>query len=658
MKTFLLLATCLASSALVAQQIGDFPYGNVTLQDLKMTSYARDTSANGVYLAEFGHSYFDPDDDNNLIFYYHGVIKILRSKGLEEADFGIRLHHDGQYFEQLANVQGTTYNLVDGQIVQTPLELKDIFTQKLSDHTDRKTFTMPDVRPGSVIEVTFTVKAPFVFSYNFRGWTFQADIPKVYSEYWATIPPFMEYNISVKGFLKLDKNEQSIVKRCNLMGSEPVDCSRFDLAMSDIPAFVEEKNMTAPSNFISTVNFELSAQHLLGGAVKRFTETWKDVENDLNRSSDFGQQLRRGKDLGDAITDLVRGHKDTLERANLVFEFIKKNFKWDGVDGFYSQNGIKKAFSDGEGNVGDINLSLVAALRFAGVNAQPMLLSTRENGLPTDLHPVLSDFNYVIAIFSYKRHNYLLDATDHDIGFGMIPVRCLNGRGRVFTDDGSYWYNLWPPVDAREIYVLALQMTPDGNFKGTISSRLQGYAAYDKRKEIESFSGRSDYAKHLASALPGGVVTNDSVQNVDDPDQPILESYDVEFNGPGDLTLPTTVFNPFLVDRLTDNPYKLQQRLYPVDLGRPQEETINVQLDLPENFQPANLPDGINIALPGGTAQFVCNAKMIGNKLNLTYSLALKKSVYTSDEYQGLKEFYSRIVQLEGTDIILKKTSN
>jgi hypothetical protein len=57
--------------------------------------------------------------------------------------------------------------------------------------------------------------------------------------------------------------------------------------------------------------------------------------------------------------------------------------------------GVKKAYKDKTGNVAEINLMLTAMLRYAGLNANPVLVSTRSNGIA--IFPNRTAFNYVIA---------------------------------------------------------------------------------------------------------------------------------------------------------------------------------------------------------------------------------------------------------------------
>jgi hypothetical protein len=68
-----------------------------------------------------------------------------------------------------------------------------------------------------------------------------------------------------------------------------------------------------------------------------------------------------------------------------------------------------KAYKDKTGNVAEINLMLTAMLRYAGLNANPVLVSTRSNGIA--MFPNRTAFNYVIAavegVYIIRRFRYL-----------------------------------------------------------------------------------------------------------------------------------------------------------------------------------------------------------------------------------------------------------
>ena len=74
-------------------------------------------------------------------------------------------------------------------------------------------------------------------------------------------------------------------------------------------------------------------------------------------------------------------------------------------------------------------------LRYAGLNANPILVSTRSNGIP--LFPTTDGFNYVIAGIEVQDAVILLDATERNSFPNILPNRALNWMGRLVRKDGS-----------------------------------------------------------------------------------------------------------------------------------------------------------------------------------------------------------------------------
>jgi hypothetical protein len=286
-RFLLLFISISASSALQAQ---DFTYGAATLDELRMTRYDLDTSASALVLKEFGDAFISGGDGYHLIFKHHVRMKIFRKGGIGQADIEIPLYiHDNNRFERITNLKASSFNIENGRIREEVLSEKDIFTEVRNEHRTAKKFAIPNVKVGTVIEYTYTLESPFVF--NFRDWEFQSDIPKRESEFRASIPAIYVYNITLRGYLKLDKNESKLVANCigrsGMYAPKSADCSLLEFGMKNIPAFVEEDYMTAKKNFLSAIRFELSEVRHFDGRVDKITREWKDAEEELRREHKF-----------------------------------------------------------------------------------------------------------------------------------------------------------------------------------------------------------------------------------------------------------------------------------------------------------------------------------------------------------------------------------
>ncbi len=635
-----------------AAQAGDFPFGQVSLAELNMTVYEKDTTAVAVVLNEFGYAYFD-SRDHTILMDYHVRIKILRQPGLDLANFSLPLykyaHLSRLNTDVIRNVKASSFRTGPGGIVESKLVPKNVMTER-NEHYDLKKFAIPNVVEGSVIEVSYQIETPYIF--NFREWNFQREIPKVRSEYWASIPAYYRYNVSLVGFLQLSKNESDVIKNCF---PSNIACSIQKFAMENIPAFVEEDFMTAKSNFISAIRFELKEIHHRTGSVDRITKEWKDVENELRQDSRFGGQLRRGENIMDKnLTASITAEADQMVRAKGVYDYIVRHYEWNGLNGKYCEQGIRKAFEAKSGNVGDINVSLIAALRYAGLEADPVILSTRSNGYVTELFPSLSDFNYVIARLVIDGKTYLLDATDPLMPFGMIPFHCLNGRGRVIGDRESSWLDIKAPALFRQTNFITLTFKEDGGLTGTIRNTYVGYDAVDRRRLIYSFDSRDAYKADVSRKMGSAVITAIDLQNLEDVSEPLVEVIDVELSGFNGTTA-RLLMNPFLFNKPLSNPFKSAERLYPVDFGANIDERITIVLEFPEEIDLVNIPEDVGLSLPNDGGLYMLRSQREAGKVSIVSWLNTKKPVYTHQEYFYLRELFSRIVQVQNTDLIFVK---
>jgi hypothetical protein len=646
---YCVLLFCLIANISLAQD-GDFPWAKLNYRDLELKSYQKDTSAAALVLNEFGKAYFENGGDYNLIFDYHVKIKIFKKEALKYADLEIALNKSGLSVEKLRSLEALSFTVENGQIREEKVDVRKVFTEQVNKNWDLKKIAIPNVRVGSVIEFKYTIESPFI--YNFKTWEFQSEIPKLSSEYWAIIPANYLYNITLKGYHQLSTNTSKLELGCYSVGANKSDCARFIYGMKNIPAFVEEEYMTAKSNFLSAINFELSEYRYFDGRVDKKTKQWRDAEIELKRHSDFGQQLKKvdGK-IKDDVIRLIATETDPLLKAKKIFYHIAQNFQWNGRYGMLTDNGVKKAFEDKIGNVADINFMLIGALDLAGIAADPVILSTRENGVPIDLYPVLSDFNYVIARIMIDGKQYLLDATDPFHPFGLIPERCLNGKGRVMANKESFWIDLNAPDKARKIANFNLKIS-EGVLSGEMITTYIGYEAVKQRKEIYKHEQKK-YIENVSQAL-GIEVNKFEIENFEEIEKPLAVKMNISVEA-YDQRAQDFLFNPFLMDKQKENPFKSTQRLYPVDFGSPREFTTTLNLEFPSEFMLMNQPEKVALSLPNSGGRFMLESQLIGNKLVMNNVLTINRTVFLSQEYHYLKELYSRIIQAQNEDLIFRK---
>lgn len=656
LKTYLTSAFFLLLHGYLHAQ--DFNFGSLMPDDLKLTKHDLDSFSNAAVLNEYGKAYMVYDDgkgSTDLIFEYHARIKIFNRAGYENADIIIPLYNDesGEWKDELTDLKAVTINLVDGRVISTPLDKGQVFKEKASRYRTNMKFTFPDLRDGSIVEYSYRLRSPDIF--NFRTWQLQEGIPKVASTFEAIIPALYTYNATLRGPLALTVQDAKLDRGAFRIAGRDIDCSRMTYGMRNIPAFIEEDYMTAATNFKSAIYFELSDIYKLNGANIKITKEWRDVDRELMTHPDFGGQLKRDNVFEKILPSVLEGSTDDLSKAKAMYRYIQRNIKWNRYLGKYSENNIKNALERRTGNIGDINLALVTALRAAGLDAEAVILSTRENGVVNDVHPVLSDFNYVVAKVNIGGDYHLLDASDPLLPFGLLPLHCINGKARVVpSKKPSYWIEPRAAIRSVTQYLFTGELQPDGTLRGELKIRSQGYAAHQKRREMANYNSVEEYVEHVDEIQTDFDLLKGEVSGLDAIDEPLTETFDLEKKLYDSLSASAFFFNPFFLHRIGKNPFNLDERTYPVDMGTASEQRVALRIKLPGGYILKSKPDDYALALENNGGRYLTKSELLGDTFSFSQLLSLNQAVYPPESYFALKEFFSRIIQQEKIDIVFQ----
>ncbi|MFD1613665.1 DUF3857 domain-containing protein [Gelatiniphilus marinus] len=622
----------------------------VSLNELKMTSYEKDSTANALVLFEHGNSYID-NNDYTLKTEEKRKIKILNREGFNKANVTIYLYNNDNRKEKVKNIVATTYNLVNGKVTTTKLKEVDIFEEKYNDNYTLVKFALPNIKEGSVINYSYTIQSPFKFKY--KGWAFQSDIPKLYSEYNTSIPANWEYNVKLVGGKKLFKNEQDIKKNC-LSGSRgaSADCTISTYAMKDVPAFIEEDYMTSKSNYLARIEYELKIFKDFEGNINNYTKTWKTTDREFRTDKDIGKQLSKSINLEDFLSETSINETDLYKKAEAIYKYVQENYTWNGDYKIFKDVSVKDLIKNKSGNVSSINILLHNLLKEADIDVKPVLISTRDHGFPTKIYPVISDFNYLIVQVTMDNKTYLLDATDPYLSFGEIPFRCLNSYARLMDfKNGSQWVDLEPNKLSKIQIKAELNIDENENITGTISSKKTGYHALNSRKKY--YQNSDSYVTNLEDKYPNIDISNHKVISEGKTNPDFIETYAIAYNS--DETGDNIYLNPFFTTFFKENPFKLQERTYPIDFGYKDTYYYILKLNFGDNYTASELPKNSRFTLPNNKGSVLFTNVLNENAVSMMFKISFKDAVYPAEYYPYLKAFMSNIVDIQTKSLILLK---
>lgn len=649
-KLLLLWGAISCTTLLFSQK--KFTFGELSAEDLAFTSFAGDKDAHAVVLLDEGNYYFDIISDRLLLVKeYHAKIKILDKDGFDEGTISIPYYTETKSSERVENIRAVTHNGTR----KTSVLPAAIFTKRLNDLWSEKVFTFSDLQAGSILEYSYTILSPYLS--RFDGWVFQTHLPVVYSEFNAKIPGNYRYNRDLSGSLTLDVNDAKLQRECfRIPGAiKAADCEVLRYVMTDIPAFKEEEFMLAPSNYRSQIDFELSEHYRLDGVTDRYTKSWEDVDKQYSNDRDIGRQLTKKGYFEKNVPDDLFREKDELTRARNIYNFVRDHYTWNGGYGIYNDVRVKEAFEERKGNVGEINISLINLLNVAGIKTDLMLLSTREHGLPKKSHPVMDDFNYLIAYTRINDTTYLLDASDKYVPFGMLPYRCLNYYGRVMDFKKE---SRWQPITVTENskYAVRAQITLDPvqqKASGIWDELTTGYEAVNRRKTIDQ-SSEEEYLNSIEDRMAGTVqMTKYEPDEEHSSEKVVSERFhfdmDQVFKGDG------IYLNPFLPRFFEKNPFLAKDRQFPVDFGYERQYSYTVSILVPEGYQVTSLPAGSEYKLPNNKGILKFESNQSGSNISLHYNLVLNSSLYPASDYDKLKILFYKALDIQNNSMIVLK---
>ncbi|UOQ55124.1 DUF3857 domain-containing protein [Hymenobacter cellulosivorans] len=636
-------------------------FGKIDERDLTAANFVADSAAEAVVLCDFGRTRFEIfEGEFRYVLERVTRIKILKKSGYDWATVRVPLYRKDGDAEKISNLRGYTYNLVNNQVVKEKMELSSTFTDQTTvNHSVRK-FTLPNVREGSVIEYSYLVTSDFLF--NLQDWQFQRGIPTRWSEYRVAIPEYLDYKMLLQGYEPLAVQERNEANtQYTITGSDPVVAmvTNHRWAMKDVPALTREPFMTTPDDYVARIDFELAGTRMPNSGYRSVANSWEKINQMLLEDDNFGGQMGRGGFLKEQLTALMAKNANAPERIAAIHDLVRRSVKYNGSDRVFATSTVRKAYDQHSGSAADINLLLIAALREAGLQANPVLLSTRDNGMVNQNFPLLSKFNYVVAHVALPEgKEMMLDATEELIPCGMLPMRCLSGAGRLIMPDAgkSRWVNLQPSHRNMEYRQVTLTLDDHGGYTGKIHQEHAGYAGLSTREMLQK-NGEKKFIEEIISSHEGWSIPKYAFKERELLHKPLALDY--EFTMPGaDTPVGTIYLNPLQQFLDEENPFRREGRRFPVDFGAQVDETLMLTIQLPAGYQAEDLPKPAVVDLPDNGGRFSYTIADNGQgTLQIASRMSLRKPVYMAEEYAYLREFYTRMLAKQAEQIVLKKKS-
>jgi len=437
-------------------------------------------------------------------------------------------------------------------------------------------------------------------------------------------------------------------------GSADILQNTYSINVQNIPALKDEPYVNSMDNYRALVKFEISAYRPRNGTPKLYNTSWEQVTETIYNNPRFGRELSKNKHFTEDLEQILAGNSSQEEKMKAIFQHVQKKVKWDDDYGKYTKKGVSKAYEEGHGNVAEVNLTLVSMLRSAGFNASPVLVSTRSHGIP--LFPTKQGFNYVIAAIELPQNMVLLDATDPFSAPNLLPVRDLNWEGRLIREDGtSIAVDLYPKkYNLKKVKVTA-KLDTEGEVSGVMISTYKNLNALLYRTNYSNLSEDALISK-LESENGDIEIERIRLNNKDNPNRPLTEMIQFTGDNQADFIGGKIYISPLLFLSQTENPFKMEERNYPLDFASAWRNEIDMIVEIPEEYSVESKPEDVQYILPDNLGAYSLSTSVENNKIVISSSSIINKAILPANYYKYLKDIYKKAIDAQLEKIVLAPT--
>ncbi len=661
-KSLLLILGMSVSVFVVLAQKENLKFGKITPADFSLSPGKPDSGASVLIIADIGNVKFDGNTQGSFtqVFTRFMRVKIMNKNGLSAGSREIAIFHNGAEIEKVSSLKGSTYVLDNGNIREIKLDEKSVYTEKYNSNIDIVKFSFPSLTEGAIYELEYTVKSPFFYGLN--PWTFQGEYPGLWSEYEVTIPAPLHYVVRMQGDenFYIDTVKEFFQTFSLRYGSDVYNGKGNAVnrrwVKTNIPSMHEESFTTTIKNYVSGISFQLEYLQLSKESEKIYKmSTWTTCSKGLMEEDDFGHPLDEDNYwMSGELNEILQGSKLDDEKANKIYNYIRDHFTCLGNSGLYCYHSLKEIFKTRQGSKAEINLLLTAMLRRAGIKADPMILSTRENGVANPSYPLLSEYNYVICIAFLDDKIVTLDAGNPYLGYGQLPLACYNGFGHIINQSTPMpLYFTTDSLHESSITNVIIVKDENGKLSGGYNSRMGKSGSFKLRETVGS-SGVKEYEKKIRNQIgPDLNIEHFEIDSLNQYDLPVsmLFDFDIKTTGKEDILY----FNPILNGNFKTNPFKSADRRYPVEMPYKIDDVYVLNMDIPDGYQVDELPKSARVAFNENEGMFEYLIQKSESDIQMRVRLKLDKTFIPVDEYATLRDFFAIVVKKESEQIVFKR---
>jgi hypothetical protein len=611
--------------------------------DLEMKEWAADNTAEAVVLNNEGWI------ENTIIdnsYAYRCTekkrIKILKKSAFDRANISIPYITKNNY-DRFIKIEASIWT-PGGRLI--PVDPKTATDEKLNNRVSVKKLTFPNVEEGSILEYEFIIESKNVM--ELREWFFQEDIPVRKSQLNLKLDGNYSYTYLIQGNDKIKS-------------SKPVyDSQNRTLIFyysENLPGLKEEPYISTMDDYKARIRFQLLSLVYENGRKENMISTWENTASELWGDFKFGKAFTKKSDLEEAwkVVEATFSATDADSiKALKIYDYVRKNYVWNRRYSWLTPVTLKDVIKSKEGTSGQINLLLLGLLRQAELEANPVLIGTRNEGKVYEDYPIMDQFSHVLVHIVLGKNTMLLDAGSSVRAMGNICEEAMNSRGCLITKKGAQWIDIQVPVSTRSnTYNFTLEA--DGTFNGKVQTNLKGNIAEAWRSLYLNDAFGKELRKNWLTDYPEIKIDSIAMLNIENPEEPLKVNFNCQIQNAAQANDDKIYFRPTFYTGWEKSPLKAKERKFPVDMPYPISENHVSFIKIPAEYIVEELPKSITQALPNNDGQFQYQIFQKENDIQVSIRIRTKKLFFQPNEYDALKYFFDTIAAKLQEQVVLKK---
>jgi len=603
-------------------------------------------------------------DDVKAVGTNYYRVKILTESGKKYAD--IEIPYLNKAIE-IRNIRARTVQ-PDGRAADFNGEVFDklvVKTRRLKFQA--KTFTLPDVRAGSIIEYSYTVhwreKMPDVLEH-----------PEQYLITFSTTIPTVQWVIPHELFTRRARFSLRPLPKAHLtfdwrglpQGTEPrwQPDGTVRLEIANVPAFEEEDLMPPEQTLKSRVDFYYTIGYPGNPSSfwrERATRGAEGLKKFLGESKTIDREAAQRVSDNDAPETKLRKLYDRAQQIRYLSYEPAKTQQEEKRQNLRDNKSVADILKHGYASANEINLLFVALARAAGFEAAPVMVADRHRNFFTSN---LLDERQLDAMVVWVRvgtKDYYFDPASRYCPFNLLPWFETATTG-IRVDKNSPGLVEIPAPQSDQAMIErkgSFELDNDGNLQGNVHVRFTGQEALDRRLE-NSESDEAGRRKEMEDEVKGWLPTGSTVELKGVSNwKESGESLDA------DLTLKIPRFATSTGRRLLlssgafqvneRHAFQSAKRVHPVYFRYPYQEVDEISLRLPPGRKVASLP---NPRVQNSSfASYEATSRTQGETVELKRKLVINGILFPVAYYPALRLFFNTVRAGDEQQIVLENAT-